>query len=153
MIVAPDNTNNRSPTPAMRAYPSKNFSEIRLGALHDLYRHVEIDQARLQQRQREHVFRINPTVDATGMIVALVKIPVAGDGVQIIRICKIFQRRAAITGRASLWRIKRPTKSFDRRETVSVLLNPMLVLTIVILSGVDWIPAILGRRGIPVISL
>jgi hypothetical protein len=44
-----------------------------LGPLHYLDRHVEVDEARLQQRQREHVFRIDPTVDAAGMIVALVK--------------------------------------------------------------------------------
>ena len=44
-----------------------------LGALHDLDRHPEVDQPRLQQRQREFVFCVDPTVVAAGMVVALMK--------------------------------------------------------------------------------
>ena len=56
-----------------------------LGALHDLDWHPEVDQARLQQRQREFVLCVDPTVVAAGMVVALMK----------------FQERPA--GRAKFW--------------------------------------------------
>ena len=39
----------------------------------DLDRHLEIDEPRLQQRQREFVFCVDPTVVAAGMVVALMK--------------------------------------------------------------------------------
>jgi hypothetical protein len=52
---------------------TRGVSRASLVALRDLDRHSEVDQARLQQRQREFVFCDDPTVVAAGMVVAFMK--------------------------------------------------------------------------------
>ena len=76
----------------------------------------------------------------------------------VIRFLKNQTREAPLLGtpplsRAGLMRVKSEAPFyFFSFLSISICL-PLIVLTMVILSGVDWIPTITGRRSIPIVSL